>query len=75
MQLRGHCSADEKHEVGAGSIARGILAANAALQRRSIVLATQPVTRFPLLSPDVAEYFPDDQSVNTALRKLIRVAK
>jgi hypothetical protein len=28
-----------------------------------------------LLPPDVAEYFPDDRSVNTALRKLIRVAK
>jgi len=28
-----------------------------------------------LLSPDVAEYFPDEQSVNTALRALIRVAK
>ncbi|MFI5091874.1 MAG: hypothetical protein ACHQIK_00370 [Candidatus Acidiferrales bacterium] len=32
---------------------------------------TNPV----LLSPDVAEYFPDEQSVNTALRGLIRVAK
>jgi len=32
-------------------------------------------TNLALLSPDVAEYFPDDQSVNTALRKLIRVAK
>jgi hypothetical protein len=32
-------------------------------------------TNLVLLSPDVAEYFPDDQSVNTALRKLIRVAK
>ena len=28
-----------------------------------------------LLSPDVAEYFPDERSVNTALRKLIHVAK
>jgi hypothetical protein len=28
-----------------------------------------------LLSPDVAEYFPDEQSVNTALRALIRAAK
>lgn len=28
-----------------------------------------------LLSPDVAEYFPDEQSVNTALRGLIQVAK
>jgi hypothetical protein len=32
-------------------------------------------TNLVLLSPDVAEHFPDDQSVNTALRKLIRVAK
>jgi len=28
-----------------------------------------------LLSPDVAAYFPDERSVNTALRKLIHVAK
>ena len=32
-------------------------------------------TNLVLLSPDVAAYFPDEQSVNTALRKLIRVAK
>jgi len=32
-------------------------------------------TNLVLLSPDVAEHFPDDRSVNTALRKLIRVAK
>jgi hypothetical protein len=32
-------------------------------------------TNLILLSPDVAEYFPDEQSVNTALRSLIRVAK
>lgn len=32
-------------------------------------------TNLVLLSPDVAEYFPDDQSVNTALRRLIRVAR
>ena len=32
-------------------------------------------TNLVLLSPDVAEYFPDDQSVNTALRTLIDVAK
>ena len=32
-------------------------------------------TNIVLLSPDVAEYFPDDESVNAALRKLIRVAK
>ena len=28
-----------------------------------------------LLSPDVAEYFPDGQAVNSALRTLIRAAK
>jgi hypothetical protein len=32
-------------------------------------------TNLVLLSPDVAEHFPDEQSVNTALRSLIRVAK
>jgi hypothetical protein len=32
-------------------------------------------TNLVLLSPDVAEYFPDEQSVNAALRNLIRVAK
>ncbi len=32
-------------------------------------------TNLVLLSPDVAEYFPDDRSVNTALRALIHVAK
>lgn len=32
-------------------------------------------TNLVLLSPDVAEYFPDEQSVNRALRGLIRVAK
>jgi hypothetical protein len=32
-------------------------------------------TNLVLLSPDVAEYFPDEPSVNTALRTLIRVAK
>ena len=32
-------------------------------------------TNLVLLSPDLAEYFPDDQSVNTALRALIHVAK
>jgi hypothetical protein len=32
-------------------------------------------TNLVLLSPDVAEYFPGEQSVNTALRTLIRVAK
>ena len=32
-------------------------------------------TNLVLLSPDVAEHFPDEQSVNTALRTLIRAAK
>lgn len=32
-------------------------------------------TNLVLLSPDVAAYFPDEQSVNTALRKLIRAAE
>ncbi|HKV63057.1 MAG TPA: hypothetical protein VJO16_14170 [Candidatus Acidoferrum sp.] len=32
-------------------------------------------TNLVLLSPDVAEYFPDEQSVNSALRTLIRGAK
>ena len=32
-------------------------------------------TNLVLLSPDVAEYFPDDRSVNGALRRLIRVTK
>jgi hypothetical protein len=32
-------------------------------------------TNLILLSPDVAEYFPDEQSVNTALRSLVGIAK
>jgi len=32
-------------------------------------------TNLVLLSPDVAAYFPDEQSVNSALRTLIHVAK
>jgi uncharacterized DUF497 family protein len=32
-------------------------------------------TNLVLLSPDVAKYFPDEQSVNIALRKLIHVTK
>jgi hypothetical protein len=35
----------------------------------------QAGTNLVLLSPDVAEDFPDERSVNTALRKLIHVAK
>jgi hypothetical protein len=32
-------------------------------------------TNLVLLSPDVAEYFPDEQSVNAALRTLIHLKK
>jgi hypothetical protein len=32
-------------------------------------------TNLVLLSPDVAEHFPDEQSVNSALRTLIGLAK
>ena len=32
-------------------------------------------TNLVLLSPDIAKHFPDDRSVNSALRRLIRVAK
>jgi hypothetical protein len=32
-------------------------------------------TNLVLLSPDVAEHFPDEQSVNTALRALIQAEK
>ncbi|HET7149968.1 MAG TPA: hypothetical protein VFI60_01045 [Candidatus Acidoferrum sp.] len=32
-------------------------------------------TNLVLLSPDVAQYFPDEQSVNTALRRLIHAEK
>jgi len=32
-------------------------------------------TNLVLLSPDVARFFPDGQSVNTALRTLIRTSK
>lgn len=32
-------------------------------------------TNLVLLSPDVAEHFPDERSVNSALRRLIRIAK
>jgi hypothetical protein len=35
----------------------------------------QAGTNLVHLSPDVAEYFPDEQSANTALRKLIHVIK
>jgi len=32
-------------------------------------------TNVVLLSPDVAQYFPDDQAVNAALRSLVDIAK
>ena len=32
-------------------------------------------TNLVLLSPDVAPYFPDDRSVNAALRSLVGIAK
>ncbi|MBN2376871.1 MAG: hypothetical protein JXD22_10740 [Sedimentisphaerales bacterium] len=32
-------------------------------------------TNLILLSPDVAKYFPDEQSVNDALRSLVSIAK
>jgi hypothetical protein len=32
-------------------------------------------TNLVLLSPDVAEHFPNDRSVNAALRRLMRIAK
>ncbi len=35
----------------------------------------QQGTNLVLISPDVAKYFPDEQSVNTALRSLVRLAK
>jgi hypothetical protein len=35
----------------------------------------QAGTNLVLLSPDVAKYLPDEQSVNMALRKLIHVTK
>lgn len=35
----------------------------------------QTGTNLVLLSPDVAEYFPDEQSVNSALRTLIHMSK
>jgi hypothetical protein len=43
--------------------------------RGKYVASFRAGTNLVLLSPDVAEYFPDEQSVNTTLRTLIRVAK
>jgi hypothetical protein len=38
-------------------------------------LRIQQGTNLVLLSPDVARYFPDEQSVNTVLRSLVGIAK
>ena len=35
----------------------------------------QQGTNLVLLSPDVAKYFPDERSVNAALRSLVSIAK
>ena len=35
----------------------------------------QKGTNLILLSPDIAKYFPDEQSVNAALRSLVSIAK
>ncbi len=35
----------------------------------------QKGTNLVLLSPDIAKYFPDEQSVNAALRSLVNIAK
>jgi hypothetical protein len=43
--------------------------------RGKYIARYQAETNLVLLSPDVAAYFPDEQSVNTALRSLIRAAK
>jgi hypothetical protein len=43
--------------------------------RGKYAMRYQAGTNLVLLSPDVAEYFRDEQSVNTALRKLIHVTK
>ncbi|HEY4761442.1 MAG TPA: hypothetical protein VIH42_12750 [Thermoguttaceae bacterium] len=32
-------------------------------------------TNLVLLSPDIAQYFPNDQAVNSALRSLVDIAK
>ena len=43
--------------------------------RGKYAMRYQAGTNLVLLSPNVAEYFPDEQSVNTALRGLICVAQ
>jgi len=35
----------------------------------------QQGTNLVILSPDVAKYFPDEQSVNAALKSLVDIAK
>jgi len=43
--------------------------------RGKYVKRFQQGTNLVLLSPDVAKYFPDEQSVNAALRSLVNIAK
>ena len=43
--------------------------------RGKYVKRFQKGTNLVLLSPDVAKYFPDEQSVNAALRSLVSIAK
>jgi hypothetical protein len=54
-------------EYQLGDLKRGVRGKYAARYRAG--------TNLVLLSPDVAKHFPDDQAVNTALRRLIRVQK
>lgn len=43
--------------------------------RGKYVKRFQKGTNLVLLSPDVAKYFPDEQSVNAVLRSLVGIAK
>ena len=43
--------------------------------RGKYVKRFQKGTNLVLLSPDVSKYFPDEQSVNAALRSLVGIAK
>lgn len=43
--------------------------------RGKYVKRFQKGTNLVLLSPDVAKYFPDERSVNAALRSLVSIAK
>jgi hypothetical protein len=56
-----------RHEYDLSSLKGGIRGKYAARYKSG--------TNLVLLSPDVAEHFPDDNSVNKALRRLIRVEK